>query len=45
MSKKLTSEGLYSLGTRPASFGNYLVIHGIETDRMAFADDGSYFHW
>jgi hypothetical protein len=42
MRKNLTSERLYLLGTKPASFGSSLVIHDIETDRMAFAGDRSY---
>ena len=37
-----TSEGLYLLGTKPTSFGSFLVIHDIEADRMAFAGDRSY---
>ncbi len=38
----LTLERLYLLGTKPTSLGSSLVIHDIETDRMAFAGDKSY---
>ncbi len=42
MRKNLTLERLYLLGTKPTSLGSSLVIHDIETDRMAFAGDKSY---
>jgi hypothetical protein len=42
MRKNLTSERLYLLGTKSASFGSSLVIHDIETDRIALAGDRSY---
>ena len=40
MRKNLTSERLYLLGTKPTSFGSSLVIHDIETDRMALPATG-----
>ena len=39
MRKNLTLERLYLLGTKPTSLGSSLVIHDIETDRLAFAGD------
>ncbi len=42
MRKNLALERLYLLGTKPTSLGSSLVIHDIETDRMAFAGDKSY---